>query len=245
MKLDCVVFAAHPDDAEISAGGTILRLVDAGWRVGIVDLTRGELGTRGSGADRDRETELATRALGVHHRSNMGFPDGRVEVTVAAREALAGVLRQHRPDLVLAHHPEDLHPDHGACGRLAREAWYLAGLQRLAEKTPEHGPAQAHRPRQLFHFQGHVPFDPTVVVDIGPVWERKVEVIRCYATQLQPRDSQDQGQHFLFGADILGRAETKARYYGERISRAYGEPLFHAGPLDAEAWGWFQGPREA
>ena len=231
MKLDVLAVAAHPDDAEISLGGTLLRLVDAGARVGICDLTRGELGTRGTAEDRNRETEAANAVLGIALRRNLGLPDGRVEVTTESREALAAVLREHAPDLVLAHHTDDLHPDHAACGRLAREAWYLSGLKRLAEGTG----TEARRPKLLLHFQGHVAFEPTLVVDVGPVWERKCELIRCYASQLEPEGAGDRGEHFLFGADILARAETKARYWGESIGARYGEPLLHRGPLPLAA----------
>ena len=228
MKLDALVIAAHPDDAEISIGGTVLRLVAAGRRVGVLDLTRGEMGTRGSREDRDRETSQASEVLGLALRRNLNLPDGRVEDDLAAREAVAAVMRETAPHLVLAHHTEDLHPDHAACGRIARQAWYLAGLRRLAELA---GGPPAHRPPRLLHFQGHVPFEPTLVVDVAEVWERKLEAIRCYASQVQPGSPDDHGKHFLFGADILARAETKARYWGERIGSTYGEPLFHRGPL--------------
>jgi bacillithiol biosynthesis deacetylase BshB1 len=230
VKLDALVIAAHPDDAEISLGGTILCMVDAGARVGVLDLTRGELGTRGSRAERAREAEAATAMLGIALRENLDLPDGRVVADVAAREQLAKLLRQLAPDVVFAHYVEDLHPDHAACGRLAREAWYLSGLARLAERD-EGSPAR--RPRRLYHYPGHVPFEPTLVVDVSAVWQRKVEVIRCYRSQLVPRDAGDKGEHFLFGADVLERAATKARYFGERIGVRFGEPLFHAGPLPA------------
>ncbi|MEM7307136.1 MAG: bacillithiol biosynthesis deacetylase BshB1 [Planctomycetota bacterium] len=228
MKLDALVIAAHPDDAEIALGGTILRLVDAGRKVGVLDLTRGEMGTRGTAEDRDAETAAASEVLGLAARFNAGLPDGRVQDDVEAREGVAAVIRETAPDLVIAHHVDDLHPDHAACGRIAREAWYLAGLKRLASEA---GEAPAHRPRRLLHFSGHVPFEPTFVVDVGPVWERKLDVIRCYGSQIQPDGETDRGEHFLFGADILARAATKARYWGERIGAAYGEPLLHAGPL--------------
>ena len=231
VKLDVLVVAAHPDDAEISAGGTILRLVDAGRRVGIVDLTEGELGTRGTVEDRRRETEAANALLGIHLRANLGLPDGGVADRDEPRAALARLFRLHRPDVVLAHHREDVHPDHAAAGVLATKSWYLAGLARLAERD---GGAPAWRPARLFHFMGHLPFEPTLVVDVGGVWERKVEVIRCYRTQLAPATAEDDGSHFLFGADILARAETKARYWGERIGCRFGEPLLHAGPLPAD-----------
>jgi bacillithiol biosynthesis deacetylase BshB1 len=228
MKLDVLAVAAHPDDAEISCGGTLLKLARAGKRVGIVDLTRGEMGTRGTADDRAREVAAANAVLGLATRANLELPDGRVEVTVDARERLAALFRELAPDVVLAHHVDDLHPDHAACGALARAAWYLAGLARLAQ---DDGGAPARRPKRLYHFLGHVPVDPTFVVDIGDVWEEKLALVRCYATQLAPQDASDRGQHFLFGADILSRMETRARFFGERIGARYGEPLVHVGPL--------------
>lgn len=228
MALDALVIAAHPDDAEIQLGGTLLMLVEAGLRVGVLDLTRGEMGTRGSQAERDAETAAANRLLKLAWRGNLELPDSRVSVTLESRERLARLLREHAPRVLFAQHVEDLHPDHAACGLLAREAWYLAGLARVAERD---GGGPARRPRALFHYMGHVPFEPSLVVDVSAVWTRKVELIRCYASQLAPRDGGDAGQHLLFGADILARAETRARYFGERIGARHGEPLFHRGPL--------------
>ena len=242
MKLDVLVIAAHPDDAEISVGGTILKLVDAGKRVGVVDLTQGEMGTRGTEEDRRAETRTATELMGLTHRSNLDLPDGRIEVNPETREALARRIRELAPDVVLAHHTEDLHPDHCAAGRLAREAWYLAGLKRLA--GPPHDTADAppaHRPARLFHFQGHVPFEPTFIIDVSAVWERKREVIRAYASQLDGNDPADDGKHFLFGADILQRAESKARFFGELVGCGFGEPLLHRGPLSSDDWTLFGG----
>jgi len=231
MKLDALIIGAHPDDAEIAMGGTILRLQDAGKRVGVLDITRGEMGTRGSMQDRDAETAAATKLLGLAYRGNMNLPDGRVVNDVPTREALALRLRDLQPDLVLTHHCEDLHPDHATVGRMTREAWYLSGLKRLAELD---GGPPAKRPTRLLHYLGHVAFDPTLVVNIDAQWERKLEVIRCYASQIQPAGQGDQGAHFLFGSDILSRAETRARYFGELISAHYGEPLLHEGPMGVE-----------
>ena len=228
MKLDVLVIAAHPDDAEICVGGTLLLFARAGRKIGVIDVTRGEMGTRGNVGDRDAETAKANGLLGLAMRENLGLPDGRVVVSLEARESLARLIRECSPDLVIAHHTEDLHPDHAAVGQLARQAWYLSGLARLAEQD---GGPPARRPHRLLHFMGHVPFEPTLVVDIGPVWEAKCELVRAYASQLQPADASDRGQHFLFGADVLSRMETRARYFGERISARFGEPLLHRGPL--------------
>ena len=227
-KLDCLAIAAHPDDAEISVGGTLLLMVDAGLRVGMLDLTRGEMGTRGTAAERDAEARAASELLGLAYRGNLGLPDGRIEVALAPREALARVLRETRPTTLLTHAPADAHPDHAAAARLALEAFYVSGLKRLAEQD---GGPPAGRPRALFHFLSHEPFDPTLVVDITPVFERKVEVVRAYASQLLPAGPEDRGQHFLRGADILERMETRARTFGERIGVRYGEPLLSRGPL--------------
>lgn len=228
MKLDVLVVAAHPDDAEISVGGTLLLLGRAGRRVGVVDCTRGELGTRGSAGDRARETAAANEILSLAVRHNLELPDGRVQASIEARERLAAIVREHEPDVLLAHHVDDLHPDHRAAGELARSAWYLSGLARLADPASTR---PVRRPSRLYHFMGHVPFEPTFVVDIGPVWDDKVRLVRCYASQLAPANAEDRGQHFLFGADILARMETKARAYGERIGVRFGEPLLHRGPL--------------
>ncbi len=228
-RLDCLAIAAHPDDAEISAGGTLLTLAHAGQSIGIVDLTRGEAGTRGDEATRAAETAAATEKLGLALRHNLDLPDGRVVPTVEAREELALLIRRHRPRLVLAHHTEDLHPDHAAAGTLARQAWYLAGLGKLGRQDAP----PAHRPECIMHFMSHERFEPTLVVDIGPVWEEKLDLIRCFASQLRPETTTDTGEHFLFGADILERVETKARFWGERIGARYGEPLLHRGPLPA------------
>ena len=235
MKLDLLVIGAHPDDAEICLGGTMLLHRRAGKSVGIVDVTRGEMGTRGTAQDREAETAAASRLLGLAFRENLALPDGRVAPGLEARERLAGLLRECAPDVVLAHHVEDLHPDHAASGELARQAWYLSGLAKLAQ---EGGGAPARRPRRLLHFMGHVPFEPTVVVDITPVWEEKCALVRAYASQLQPASPGDRGQHFLFGADVLSRMETRARYFGERIGARYGEPLLSRGPLPVSNVEW-------
>jgi bacillithiol biosynthesis deacetylase BshB1 len=227
-KLDVLVVAAHPDDAEISLGGTIARLTRAGRTVGVLDVTRGELGSRGTRADRDAEAAEATRVLGLAWRGNLEQPDGRVEATVAAREELARLLRHLAPDVVLAHHEEDPHPDHVASGRLAREAWYLSGLRRLAERD---GGAPARRPGRLARFMSHRRFEPTLIVDVTDVWDTKIAAVQAYGSQLRPEDERDDGSHFLYRADILERMRTKAGAWGEAIGVRYGEPLLCEEPL--------------
>ena len=223
-----LVVAAHPDDAEISVGGTILLLLAAGAKVGVVDLTHGEMGTRGTGETRSEETAAANQVMGLSARYNLGLPDARVQVNVENREALAAIVRECRPSVMLAHHVDDLHPDHVAAGELARQAWYLAGLKRLAAQG---GSDPAHRPPFLFHFLSHIATEPSLVVDVSGVWQKKLETVRCYGSQLKPETESDRGEHFLFGSDIEERMTTKARYFGEKISVSLGEPLVHVGAL--------------
>jgi len=227
-KLDVLLIAAHPDDAEISAGGTILRLLQAGARVGIADMTRGEMGTRGTQADRDKETQAASEALGLTARFNLGFPDARVEASIANRESLAALIRKTQPEVLIAHYEDDPHPDHAATGRLAKQAWFLSGLKRLAELE---GESPAKRPKFIFQFLSHTAPDPALVVDVTSVWQQKLAVVRCYGSQLVSEGAQDKGEHLLFGADIEQRMTTKARFFGEKIGVEYGEPLLHTGPL--------------
>ena len=229
-KLDVLVVAAHPDDAEISVGGTILRLIDAGAKVGVIDATHGEMGSRGDATTRDAEAAAATAALGLHVRASLDLPDGRVQVTVEAREHLAGLFRRYRPDAVITHHVEDLHPDHQATGRLTRDAWFLSGLKRLAAEAGD----EPHRPRSIYHYLSHTLSAPTFVVDIADVWERKLEAVRCYSSQLAPENEGDDGSHFLFGADIEERMTTKARFWGESISARLGEPFLHQGSMPVD-----------
>ncbi len=227
-KLDALVIAAHPDDAEISLGGTLLRLCDAGLAVGVLDLTRGELGSRGTSEERASEATAAGKILGLTLRHNLGLSDGRLVAGTEEREAVAGVLRASQPAIVLAHHEDDLHPDHVAAGRIAREGWYLSGLRRLAEQA---GDRPTSRPAHLLRFMGHRDFRPTFIVNIDEVFDRKRALIEIYKSQFTPDSASDDGSHFLFGADILQRMESKARFFGEQIGAEWGEPLLHEGPF--------------
>ena len=230
--LDLLIIAAHPDDAEIALGGTILRLTDRGHRVGILDLTRGEMGTRGTVEDRDQETALASQKLGLAVRRNLGLPDGRLVAGISEREAVAAAIRELRPTIVVGHNPDDPHPDHRGAGELARDGWYLAGLKRLAEQA---GGPPAQRPPERFIFQSHTGFDPSLVVDISAYFERKVEVIQAYASQLAPSSPKDDGAHVRRGRDILERVTHKARTHGGAIGVEFGEPLLCAGTLSADS----------
>ncbi|MCB9914484.1 MAG: bacillithiol biosynthesis deacetylase BshB1 [Planctomycetes bacterium] len=227
-KLDVLVIGAHPDDAEFAVGGTILRYKQAGKRVGILDLTRGERGSRGDVETRAAETARANAVMAIDLRANFELPDARVEATVALRERLAGFLREVRPDVVFTHWEDDLHPDHVACARAVTDAWYLSGLSKLFDDR-----APARRPRRLYHFPGHRHVDAALVVDVEPVWKQKLALLRCYESQLEVPAPEEAGAHLLAGGDVLVRLKNRARYWGERVGYVYGEPLLCRGALPA------------
>lgn len=220
----CSVLALgpHPDDIEIAVAGTLILLREQGNRIGLVDCTRGEKGSRGTVAERDEEAAAAAVKLGATFRHNLGLPDTGVRVDDGATHALVAALRTVRPALLLAPHAHDVHPDHVAASQLADRAFFLAGLRNY-----EPGLGAPHRPRMFLRYPGNKPVEPTVVVDITAVQAKKADVVRSYRSQLNPPDR----AHLVLGLDVLERAEVRDRFHGARIGVPAAEPLSHDGPL--------------
>jgi bacillithiol biosynthesis deacetylase BshB1 len=235
-RLDLLVVGAHPDDAEIGAGGLMLSAKAAGLRVGVIDLTRGELGTRGTPELRAAESAAASALGRLDFRRNLDLGDGTLAASPCNRELLAGLIAELRPNTVVGHLPGDAHPDHNAAAELLVGAWHLAGIEKLLKRKAPH--AKAHRPPRLLQFHGEgalLDTAPSLVVDIGAVFEAKLDMLRCYKSQLSPHGSLDRGEHFVSGTDILARSEINARYWGSRIGASHGEPFHHRGPLPTDA----------
>lgn len=220
----CEVLAIgpHPDDVEIATAGTLLLLLQAGHRLAVVDCTRGEKGSRGTVAEREAEARAASERLGLTTRVNLGLPDTGVRVDDHATDALVAALRTVRPQLLLAPHELDVHPDHTAVAQLAGRAMFLAGLRNYA---PQLG--APHRPRVLLRYPGNRPVPPTLVVDITAVADQKAEVVRCFRSQLNPPDR----SHLTLGLDVSERADVRDRFHGASIGVRAGEPFVHDGPL--------------
>lgn len=215
-QADLLVIAAHPDDAELSVGGTLLRAREQGMRTAIVDLTRAELSSRGDLDTRARETQRATEILGLQHRENLGLPDGAVRDTPEARALLVKAVRRIRPRMVLAPWKHDLHADHAAAGELAERTRYLGGVGKFAAGDPP------HRPAVLAFYMCHTPFEASVVVDVASVWERKQEAVRAFESQF------DQGSGpptKISSPHFLAAVEGRDRYYGMVAGAEFGEPL--------------------
>jgi bacillithiol biosynthesis deacetylase BshB1 len=233
-SLDVLAFAAHPDDVEFFAGGTVALLVSQGHRVGIADLTRGELGSRGSAEIRGREAAESAAILGIHARVNLGLPDGDIRNTLENRVEVARVLRTFRPRILLVPAPDCRHPDHPAAARLVTEAVFPAGLRRI--ETPADGePLEPWRPHHVLHYMQSIPFEPTLVVDVTPVWETRVRALRAFASQVHHADyaaSPGEPETFISNPAFLDWIEARARTYGYRIGATYGEPLLYRhGPI--------------
>ena len=218
-SLDLLVVAPHPDDAEISAGGTILKLARAGKRVGVLDLTTGEPTPRGSDATRAAETAAATARLGLAWRKNLGLPNRKLEPTLDARHALAGVFRRTRPRVILAPYWEDSHPDHVAATRLIDDARFWAKLSR--SDIPGE---PFHPPRIYYYFSIHLRIveRASFVVDISETLEDKLAAVACYESQFG---------HLTAFPTPLDDLRGRARFWGWSIGKAYGEPFASREPI--------------
>lgn len=219
---DVLVLAAHPDDAEIGCGGTILGLIDAGRRVAIADMTRGEMGTRGSPEQRAIECQRATKLLGVQDRRNLGMPDAGLRESDDTVQAVVAVIRELRPKLFLVPLVHDAHPDHEAASRIAKRAFFLAGLKNFRAEL-----GAAHRPAFMLSYLGNDHVEPSLCLDISARVERKREVIACYGSQVGTGET----SHFLRGLDPLERTEARDRYFGAICGYQAAEPFVFAGPL--------------
>jgi bacillithiol biosynthesis deacetylase BshB1 len=232
MKLDILAIAAHPDDIELSCGGTIIKLVKQGRRVGILDLTQGELGTRGDTKTRAREAAAAAKIMGVAHRENLKLPDGNIESRIENRLRLVRVLRTLRPEVLLFPYPVDRHPDHERAHVLCREAWFSSGLQKV--RTSSGGrPQDPFRPRAYFHFMQWFEFTPSFIVDVSAEYEQRVETMRSYRSQFHDPESRERGT-ILSTPEFLEMVRTRLEYYGDRIGKKYGEPFFSPAPVEVK-----------
>lgn len=229
LKLDILAFAAHPDDAELSCGGTLLAHRALGYRTGIVDLTRGELGTRGDANTRMAEAQAAAGILGLSHRSNLGMEDGFFLNDREHQLALIRVIRSLRPEIVLANAIRDRHTDHGKAAELTAHACFLAGLSRI-ETINDDGLAQEPwRPKQVYHYIQDRHIAPDLVVDISAWWEQKKTAILAYESQFWKPDAGGP-QTPISGEDFLHFLEGRMRDTGRSIGVSFGEGFTSARP---------------
>ncbi len=225
--LDILAIAAHRDDVEQTCGGTLLKMAQRGYRTGILDLTRGEMGTRGTAEDRAREAAQAAKILGVCWREALDIPDGRVENTWENRLKVAAVIRDQRPRVVILPYWKGRHPDHYTASVLGYEACFAAGLTKLdvgqAFSSQHSSASEAHRPFKIIYASLYYDVRPTFVVDITDQFEARFQSLMAYRSQFA---DQDAGKD-LFPAEavIRARIESMARFYGALAGVTYAEPF--------------------
>ncbi|WP_163380022.1 bacillithiol biosynthesis deacetylase BshB1 [Cyclobacterium sp. SYSU L10401] len=221
MKLDILAIAAHPDDVELSCSGTLASHVEKGYKVGILDLTQGEMGTRGTPALRLEEAEQAAKIMGLSARENLGFKDVFFEDDQAHQVAIARIIRKYRPEMVLANAVSDRHPDHGKGGSMASHACFISGLRKV--ETEMDGKLQeAWRPKAIYHYIQNNYIEPDLVVDISSHWETKINSILAFQSQFYNPESKEP-ESFISRPDFLDFIEARSREMGHKINVKYGE----------------------
>jgi N-acetylglucosamine malate deacetylase 1 len=220
QAVDILAIGAHRDDIELTCGGTLLRALGFGRRTAILDLTEGEMGTRGSPALRREEAAKAAEILGVVARENLGFPDAAIVNTPATRTEVAKAIRRFRPRVVIAPALHGRHPDHRVTAELVRDACFISGLVKIEPSLP------AHRPRKVIHCVTYRDdwTKPTFVVDVSDVFERKLEAVLCYSSQFA--GVTQAGEVYPNGEPLLEIVRHQAAHYGSLIRTRYGEPFF-------------------
>jgi bacillithiol biosynthesis deacetylase BshB1 len=222
LKLDILVMAVHPDDAELGCSGTIAKHVEMGYKVGIIDFTRGELGTRGSAEIRDQEAAESAKILGLAVRENLRFRDGFFKNDEEHQMELIKIIRKYKPDVVLANALEDRHPDHGRASSLATDACFYSGL-RMVKTIDDKGEEQeAWRPDQVYHYIQDRYIEPDFVVDVSDFWDIKDASIRAFSSQFYDPNSSEP-ESYIASPDFLQFVEARSREMGHKIGVKYGE----------------------
>lgn len=223
MKLDILVFAVHPDDAELGCCGTILKHIALGKKVGLVDLTRGELGTRGTAESRDEEAAESSRIMGLHARENLGMRDAFFKNDEAHQLQIIQMIRKYQPEIILCNALTDRHPDHGRASDLVTESVFLAGLPKIATNYNNEDQA-VHRPSVLLHYIQDKYIKPDVVIDVTEFWDKKMECIRAFKTQFYTPELETVGQQtYISSPEFLYILEGRAREFGKNIGCKFAE----------------------
>ena len=230
IKLDVLALGAHPDDVEMSCAGTLLASMAAGKKVGIVDFTRGELGTRGTPAIRAAEAAAASKVLGIAIRENLGLPDGFFRNEREHQLPLIAAIRRYQPDVVLANAIDDRHPDHGRGAQLAIDACFLAGLRMIETFGDDGLPQAAWRPKNVYHYIQDRQLPPAFVVDITLYWAKKWEAIQAFNTQFF-NPNLNEPQTYLSSQEFGRFMEARAREFGHIIGVEFGEGFTVARPV--------------
>jgi bacillithiol biosynthesis deacetylase BshB1 len=229
MKLDLLVFAAHPDDAELACSGTIMRMIALGHKVGVIDLTAGELGTRGTVEIRAQESAASSAIMGLHVRENLGMRDGFFQLDETHKLEIIRAIRRYQPEVLLINAPTDRHPDHGRGSELVRDAAFLSGLRRI--ETEDGGNAQvAWRPKKVWRYIQDQLLMPSFVVDITDHFDQKIAAIRAFTSQFYDPNSKEP-ETYISSSNFLDVIKARCQEMGHLIGVRYGEGFIAERPL--------------
>lgn len=224
MKLDALFFAAHPDDIELCCGGIAAKMSKLGKKTGIIDLTSGELSTRGNIKIRKKEAQKAAKILGISTRINLAIPDGNIENSPKNRFKIIKIIREFRPEIIFIPHHYDRHPDHLHTNQLVKEAAFYSGLRKV--KTTLNKKSQApFRPKKNYYYMQTYAFEPNIIVDISDVYNIKMKSISSYKSQFYNPDS-NEPESFICTPEFMKFIEARAIFYGFQAGIKYGEPIF-------------------
>lgn len=222
MKLDALFIGSHPDDIELTCGGTVCKLVKSGKKTGIIDLTKGELSTRGNPVQRKKETEKASKVLGIKIRKNLGLKDGNIINNSENRKKLIKLIREFQPEIVFAPYPSDRHPDHINASNLIREAVFYSGLRKIVT-----GKLNAYRPKKVFYYRHAYDIPISFIMDVSDSFGKKLEAIKCYDSQFyNPNYSKKEPETYISSRRFLDDIITRAKFFGFKIGAEFGEPFF-------------------
>ena len=222
MKLDVLAFAAHPDDTELSCAGTLAAHVKQGYKVGVVDFTRGEMGTRGTAEIREVEAGESAKVLGLSVRDNLGFEDAFFVNDKYHQLEVAKAMRKYRPEIVLANAVTDRHPDHGKAAKLVVDAYFLAGLSKIELTDEEGNILEPWRPKSVYHYIQSVYIKPDFVVDVSEHWETKMEAVRAFKSQFFDPNSTEP-ETYISSPEFMKLLEARGKDLGHSVGAAYGE----------------------
>jgi bacillithiol biosynthesis deacetylase BshB1 len=222
MKLDVLAIGAHPDDVELGCSGTLIKEVSRGKKVGIVDLTQGELGTRGTVETRYREAAESAKIMGIAVRENLKMRDGFFQNDETHQIQLVHILRKYRPEIVIGNILEDRHPDHGRAGWLIYDACFLSGLRQVKTSDETGKDQEKWRPKMLLHYIQDRFYEPNIIIDVSAEWEQRMQAIQAYSTQFYDPKSTEP-QTYLSNPEFLDALTARARLLGKRIGVRYAE----------------------
>lgn len=222
MKLDILAIGSHPDDVELGCSGTLISEIKRGKKIGIIDLTQGELGTRGTIETRYQEAADSAKIMGVSVRENLKMRDGFFRNDEAHQMQLIQVIRKYQPEIVIGNILEDRHPDHGRAGWLIYDACFFSGLRQIKTLDANGGEQEKWRPKMLLHYIQDRFYEPDIIIDVSDVWEQRMEAVKAFRTQFLPDGSNDP-QTYISSPEFMEALTARARSLGKRIGVKYGE----------------------